>query len=456
MSLEFGKLNFSTSFNPTSAFPLDARCYFESLESAQAAAAIAEEAGSTNSIYFYGELVIVYESDDVSLYQITPAKDLKKLASTTASGDLAGDVATLQSQVAALQSSVSDLGDADTALSGRISTIEGKEASWDAKYDKPVDGIPATDLSAGVQASLSKADSALQSIADGSITNAMLDSDLQGKIAEAHTHTNKAILDEITAAFTTEDESKLDSLQNYVLPQATDSALGGIKASAKGEEDSTYTVVVKIDSSTGLLYVPSVQDTDTNTMYQIVSNGTNSFKLQSKEINGQWEDVAGSTFTVNFDDVNSSISAVEQKAEAAQSAVNTLSETVSTLSGKVDSNTSEIALKQPITDETLTTTSKTVPGAINELKGSIDSIQTQVGENESSITSLTSRVSTNEGNISSLQTNVSSLTSSKQDKSDETLATTDKTVVGAINELNTKVTSISGQLSSMITYEVIE
>ena len=41
MALNFGKLNFSTSFNPTSAFPLDARCYFENLASAQAAAATA-------------------------------------------------------------------------------------------------------------------------------------------------------------------------------------------------------------------------------------------------------------------------------------------------------------------------------------------------------------------------------------------------------------------------------
>ena len=35
MALDFGKLNFSVSFNPTSAFPLDARSYFESYESAE-------------------------------------------------------------------------------------------------------------------------------------------------------------------------------------------------------------------------------------------------------------------------------------------------------------------------------------------------------------------------------------------------------------------------------------
>lgn len=40
-------------------------------------------------------------------------------------------------------------------------TVDNKTA-WNAKYDKPVDGIPKTDLSSGVQTSLNKADTALQ------------------------------------------------------------------------------------------------------------------------------------------------------------------------------------------------------------------------------------------------------------------------------------------------------
>ena len=34
---DFGKLNFSVAFNPTTAFPLDARYYFATLAEAQAA-----------------------------------------------------------------------------------------------------------------------------------------------------------------------------------------------------------------------------------------------------------------------------------------------------------------------------------------------------------------------------------------------------------------------------------
>ena len=40
---DFGKLNFAVSFNPQTAFPLDARYYFPSLAAAEAAAP-AEEA----------------------------------------------------------------------------------------------------------------------------------------------------------------------------------------------------------------------------------------------------------------------------------------------------------------------------------------------------------------------------------------------------------------------------
>lgn len=72
MALNFGKLNFSTSFNPTSAFPLDARCYFEDLASAQAAAASAEAAGSSNTVYYFGETLAVLENNVATLYIIQP------------------------------------------------------------------------------------------------------------------------------------------------------------------------------------------------------------------------------------------------------------------------------------------------------------------------------------------------------------------------------------------------
>ena len=47
-------------------------------------------------------------------------------------------------------------------MSDRVSAIEGKEAGWNSKYSKPTGGIPKADLASDVQASLGKADTALQ------------------------------------------------------------------------------------------------------------------------------------------------------------------------------------------------------------------------------------------------------------------------------------------------------
>ena len=138
MALDFGKLNFSTSFNPTSAFPIDARSYFESLAAAQEAAATAEAAGSSNTTYYFGQILTVNEGGAVAAYQITNAKALQKLASTTSSGDLAGDVAELQSQVGALQSSM-------TAAEGAIEDIkDGTTVVGKATADAAGNDIAAT------------------------------------------------------------------------------------------------------------------------------------------------------------------------------------------------------------------------------------------------------------------------------------------------------------------------
>ena len=76
MALDFGKLNFSISFNPTSAFPLDARSYFESYLEAEKAAASAAFVGSTDSVYYYGQTLVVVENNKATFYIIQPDNTL--------------------------------------------------------------------------------------------------------------------------------------------------------------------------------------------------------------------------------------------------------------------------------------------------------------------------------------------------------------------------------------------
>ena len=76
---EFGKLNFAVAFAPQTAFPLDARYYFDSLKAAEAAALSAVEVGSSTGTYFYGENVVVVTRTSATLYLIQPNNTLKEV-----------------------------------------------------------------------------------------------------------------------------------------------------------------------------------------------------------------------------------------------------------------------------------------------------------------------------------------------------------------------------------------
>lgn len=93
----FGKMNFSVSFNPTSAFPLDARSIFASIEGARDAASNARGVGSSDSPYYFGMALTVIDTDagEVTMYVIEPndaanpaaGGKLKKVGSVDLQGD---------------------------------------------------------------------------------------------------------------------------------------------------------------------------------------------------------------------------------------------------------------------------------------------------------------------------------------------------------------------------------
>lgn len=84
MAMNFGKGNRSVAFNPTSAFPLDARSYFESYDAAVDAAALAKEVGSSESVYYYGQTLVVVENNKATLYVIQPDNSLAPIAGESA------------------------------------------------------------------------------------------------------------------------------------------------------------------------------------------------------------------------------------------------------------------------------------------------------------------------------------------------------------------------------------
>ena len=73
-------------------------------------------------------------------------------------------VSGLQQEITTNNKLASDLVD-DTNSANKF-TNTSEKTTWDAKYDKPSNGIPKTDLASTVQASLDLADSAIQSHQD--------------------------------------------------------------------------------------------------------------------------------------------------------------------------------------------------------------------------------------------------------------------------------------------------
>ena len=130
---EFGKLNFSVSFNPTSGFPLDARYYFDTLAAAQEAAAAAVEVGSSDGTYFYGMNLVVVESGEATMYVIQPNKTLKPVG-TTPVGDNKSIVVSPEGTIA-----LKGIEDAETGMYPAVGADGSIE--WKAFDTSTTDGL---------------------------------------------------------------------------------------------------------------------------------------------------------------------------------------------------------------------------------------------------------------------------------------------------------------------------
>ena len=80
------KLNFSVPFAMTAALPVEYNAYFDNYEVAVAAAATADVPGSSTTVYYYGQKIVVVTADSADLYIIQPDKTLKA-AGTVPVGD---------------------------------------------------------------------------------------------------------------------------------------------------------------------------------------------------------------------------------------------------------------------------------------------------------------------------------------------------------------------------------
>lgn len=135
MAMNFGKGNRSVAFNPTSAFPLDARSYFESYDAAVDAAALAKEAGSSESVYYYGQTLVVVENNKATLYVIQPDNSLAPIAGESESEEF---VLVVDDKAFVVDGTTGELSlkGLEGAAAGTVATIDSDGSiSWKAPID---------------------------------------------------------------------------------------------------------------------------------------------------------------------------------------------------------------------------------------------------------------------------------------------------------------------------------
>lgn len=133
MAMTFGTLDFAVAFNRQTAFPLDAKSYFESLELATAAAASAQEAGSSETTYYFGQAIAVVEGGKATLYVIQPDKTLKEVG---------GNILINENVFAKDENGVLNLlGFADAVGSAQLVKTEDGKISWVKPDTTTVEGL---------------------------------------------------------------------------------------------------------------------------------------------------------------------------------------------------------------------------------------------------------------------------------------------------------------------------
>lgn len=255
MAMDFGKLDFAVSFNRQTAFPLDAKSYFESLESAQAAAATAEGAGSSNTTYYYGQQVAVVEGGVATLYVIQPDKTLKEVG---------GKIAINENVFVKDGTGKLDLyGFADAVAGAQLVKGADGKLSWVKPDTTTVEGL--STAVEGLKADVTSLRADVGKAAQGEVAATGLFkevSDIKGSLAQQATDiSGKA--------------DKADTLAGYGITDAftkteTNSAI------TKAISESGHAQFVKADA------VPSAEEAEANKLYLVYNETTQHYDIYAK------------------------------------------------------------------------------------------------------------------------------------------------------------------------------
>lgn len=245
---EFGKLNFAVAFNPQTAFPLDARYYFDSYDAAETAAQGAVEVGSASGTYFFGQTVVVVESSVATLYVIQPDKTLQPVGST-----VLGD----GKSITVVDGKVQLVGFAEAKPGQQPRIGDGGSLEWYTPDASTVEGLQQT--VGQLQTDVSELQSDVGTINDTLETKA--------NVSDVYTQTQTD--EKIAAAITT-----LGTTQVQRVEEAGDDAVGAVSTAkdaaleAVGQAQTTATGAVSSAQTTAVQAVQDAKGTATTAISQ--------------------------------------------------------------------------------------------------------------------------------------------------------------------------------------------
>ena len=191
--------------------------------------------------------------------------------------------------------------------------------------------------------------------------------------------------------------------------------------------------------------VPEEPDSDTLIGLLAIYQGTISGNVT--ELKERMTTAEGDIDTLQADmtEAQGDISSLETRMTAAEGDIDNLQSDISTAEGDISSLKSRMTTAEGDID--------TLQADMTTAKGNISALQADITEAQEGISSLETRMADAEDDISTAQSNITALQNDKQDKTDNSLDTADKTVVGAINEIYEELTQGGGVESRLDTLE---
>ena len=395
MSMDFGVLDFAVGFNRLTAFPLDPKSYFESYDAAVAAAATAEPAGSTNTVYYYGNPVVVVENGKAKIYQIQPDKTLSGVGEEIVINE---NVFTKDAE-----GKLSLYGFA-TAVAGAQLTVgtDGK-LSWVKPDTTTVDGLSTKiatletnvgNLQAEIGKKANSEDVYNKTDIDGKLTT------VAGEIAKKANAADVYTKDEADLAI----DAAVAGASHLTRQIVTAQELAAFIANPATAADNVI-YMQKFSSGKGKDNYKEYMRFGTEGSYSIELIGDTSVDLtdyaKTADINTALESYAKTTVTDDLaTQIAANATAISQKADTT---------VVETLSGKVDKNTGDIAaLTEAVNGKAnqndLTALTTTVEGHTADLATLTNTVAGKA--DASAVTELTTKVTKNTNDLAALTTTV--------------------------------------------------